>query len=130
MIQKNDHARRRALTRLVTARIVSSILGLTLASSIASCGNSGPRNVFSLVNNTSSTVTVTECGGLAHGCIPASKSRLPPKGTYGSQPSSAAAGSPARVLRITGNGGQSRCVIVAPNPETVYVTDATAGQCG
>lgn len=91
-------------------------------------GSPPPSAVFTVVNNTASTVAITECRSQVHDCISVSPARLPPRGQLSSPLSGS---SPARpnLLVITGYGSQTRCIVVPAQPGRADITQAAASAC-
>ena len=106
------------------AACMSVLIATACASNHA--GNPPPKMMFTVVNNTTSTVTITECHGQVRHCL-GRPAHLPPKGRLSSPLSSK--GAAPNVLVITGSAGQARCFVVPTKPGRVKVTQATATAC-
>lgn len=83
--------------------------------------------MFTVVNNTASTVTIAECRGQINDCVNGPPARLPPRGQL-SSPLSSSPATP-NLLVITGYGSQASCILVPAKPGRVKVTQATTSAC-
>ncbi len=104
----------------------STLIAVGCASGHA--GNPPPSAMFTVVNNTASTVTVAECHGQIHDCGNAPPAHLPPRGQL-SSPLSGSSPAIPNLLVITGYGSQARCLVVPAKPRRVHVTQATTSAC-
>ena len=111
-----------------SARIVG--YASTLAAVACASGHTGnppPSAMFTVVNNTASTVTIAECRGQINDCVNGPPAHLPPRGQL-SSPLSSSPATP-NLLVITGYGSQTSCILVPTKPGRVKVTQATPSAC-
>jgi hypothetical protein len=122
MNRPDARPRRRWLARIVTC---TSVLIIAACAS-SHTGSPPPSTLFTVVNNTASTITIAECRGQIHHCLnrPAP---LPPKGRLSSPLSSS--GAAPNLLLITGSGDQARCLVVPVKPGRADITQATTTAC-
>jgi hypothetical protein len=113
--------------RLATVAICASAL-IAAACASGHTGNPPPAAVFTVVNNTASTVSVAECHSRIRHCVNAPPARLPPRGRLSSPLSAGRPASP-NLLVITGYGSRTRCLVVPAKPDRAEVTQATTGAC-
>ena len=114
---------RRRLARIVG--YASTLVAVACASGHA--GNPPPSAMFTVVNNTASTVTIAECHGQINDCVNGPPAHLPPRGQL-SSPLSTSPATP-NLLVITGYGSQTSCILVPARPDRVKVTQATTSAC-
>lgn len=109
--------------------LIASCASALIAAACASghAGNPPPGTVFTVVNNTASTVTIAECRSQIHDCPNVSPAHLPPRGQL-SSPLSSSPGRP-NLLVITGYGSQARCLVVPSKPDRADVTQAATSAC-
>jgi hypothetical protein len=120
--------RHSGLSSLRPARIAGYVCILLAAACASShSGNPAPADLFTVVNDTGSTVTITECHGQIHDCQ-SRPAHLPPRGQL-SSPLSSKSPAPPNLLAITGNGSETRCLVVPNKPDKVKVTQATVAEC-
>jgi hypothetical protein len=91
-------------------------------------GNPPPSAVFTVVNDTVSTVSIAECHSRIRDCINGSPAHLPPRGQLSSPLSSTRPAAP-NLLVITGYGPRTRCLTVPAKPGRADVTQATTRAC-
>jgi hypothetical protein len=116
-------------------RRVVGVPALVLASGISACGHASARNTVTLTNDTSSAVTVRDCGpDNVPPCGAAAAKTLAPNQAVRFPLSSAGAPSAPAVLIVTGFGSGDRCFHVPPSgvlpePVTVDVTKMSPDEC-